>query len=128
MEGMVTKGIKVKVTPEFQADLSNPRKQKFIFTYEVHITNESDQSVQLLSRKWTIFDSAGVKRNVEGKGVIGKQPHIAPGAHFSYESWCPLISEMGYMEGVYIMKSAIGDSTFEVAIPRFLLIADSMKN
>jgi ApaG protein len=36
--------------------------------------------VKLLFRKWTIFDSVGTYKIVEGEGVVGEQPIIEPGA------------------------------------------------
>lgn len=128
MESKLTQGIKISVKPEYQPDLSDPRKQKFVFTYKVEIKNESDQKVQLLYREWVIFDSSGVKRKVRGEGVVGKQPELAPGEQFIYESWCPLSSEIGYMQGHYIMKQKLTSKEFRVQIPRFILITNFLEN
>jgi ApaG protein len=128
MESKLTQGIKISVKPDYQPDLSDPRKQKFVFTYKVEIKNESDQKVQLLYREWVIFDSSGVKRKVRGEGVVGKQPELAPGEQFIYESWCALSSEIGYMQGHYIMKQKLTSKEFRVEIPRFVLITNFLEN
>ena len=78
MEAQITNGIKISVETFFQPSHSIPVHDKFIFTYKIHIENISDQTVQLLRRHWFILDAYGEMREVEGEGVIGKQPVIEP--------------------------------------------------
>ncbi len=85
------------------------------------------RAVQLLSRRWQIFDSNNVMRKVEGEGVIGEQPVIAPGKSHEYVSWCPLETEIGRMHGTYLMESEDGER-FRVRIPDFDLIATYRMN
>lgn len=59
---------------------------------------------------------------VEGEGVVGEQPLIAPGASFDYVSGCPLSTPEGSMVGSYMMEMGDG-SQMLVAIPQFPLVA-----
>ena len=45
-------------------------------------------AVQLLTRHWIITDGRGARHEVQGEGVVGEQPVIAPGASFDYVSGC----------------------------------------
>ena len=62
---------------------------------------------------------------MEGEGVVGEQPLIAPGASFDYVSGCPLATPMGAMQGSYRMVGEDG-VTFDVEIPRFRLVAPAV--
>jgi ApaG protein len=62
---------------------------------------------------------------VQGEGVVGEQPVVEPGGSFDYVSGCPLHTPTGAMEGSYRMVSEDG-SSFDVAIPRFSLIAPAV--
>src|SRR6267378_4381961 len=95
----VTKGIKVTVSTKFQEGYSRPDQNDFLFSYRINIQNNSDYTVQLLSRHWSIFDSCGEFREVKGEGVVGQQPVLAPGEHYEYESACNLTTDMGKMKG-----------------------------
>ena len=90
-------------------------------SYTVSILNENDFEVKLLSRCWTIFDSLGPNRIVEGDGVIGVQPNISAGEEHIYSSGCDLTSQHGSMEGYYIFKRLDTGKLFKVRIPRFVL-------
>jgi ApaG protein len=91
----------------------------FIYAYRIIIENLSEQPVQLLRRKWTILDSLAGLRVVEGEGVVGQQPKIEPEGSYTYESWCPLISEIGRMNGTYTFKNLETQDLFDVEIPAF---------
>ncbi|MDH3648348.1 MAG: ApaG domain, partial [Saprospiraceae bacterium] len=80
-------------------------------------------SVQLLKKHWFIFDSSGKVKEVEGDGVIGKQPILEPGQSHEYSSWCPLATAVGKMHGYYTMMRLDDRSLFQVGIPAFDLIA-----
>ena len=123
METLITNGIRVSVETQYQPTYSRPLELKFIFSYHITIENLSSETVQLLRREWEIFDSNGVIRKVEGEGVIGKQPVLAPGESHQYASWSPLTTEMGKMSGVYIFRRDVDNHEFRVDIPDFRLIA-----
>jgi len=118
----VTHGVRVDVEPSFLEGHSNPYENQFIFQYQICITNESDETVTLRTRHWIIIDEHGDREDVEGEGVIGMQPTLKPGESFEYESYCPLETRWGTMEGVYHFESE-GGEMFDVPIARFYLVA-----
>lgn len=118
-----TDAIRITVRPEFLPEQSRPSQRHFVFAYHVRIENVGRQEAQLLSRRWLIHDSAGRDTEVEGEGVVGEQPRIAPGRVHEYQSFCVLQSGSGHMEGSYRFVRADG-STFDAIIPRFDLDAE----
>jgi ApaG protein len=117
-----TEDITISVRPVYIDSQSDPLVQKFVFAYFVRIENRSRQNVQLLRRHWFINHAGGRIEEVEGEGVVGKQPTIAPGASHEYNSFCILETFEGSMEGTYLMQRASGEY-FRVTIPRFTLRA-----
>jgi ApaG protein len=116
----VTRGVRVKVTPAFLDDQSDPDSGQFLWSYTVTIENGGSEPVQLMSRYWHITDAIGRIQEVRGAGVVGAQPVIEPGQVFEYTSGCPLPTASGAMTGRYQMRSAAGEA-FEAEIPAFLL-------
>lgn len=45
---------RVEVRSQYYPEQSNPLKDQYIFVYKVKITNQSPQTVQLVSRTWEI--------------------------------------------------------------------------
>ena len=88
----VTEGVKISVFSLFEERMSAAPQGSFVFSYRISIENQNDFPVQLLRRHWFITDSNGLKREIEGPGVVGEQPVIAPGENFSYTSACDLQS------------------------------------
>lgn len=117
--------INVSAKPSFEATQSDPDQQKFVWSYEITIKNESDEIVQLLNRFWRITDMSGRVEEISGAGVIGLQPLIKPGKEFVYTSYCQLTTPQGTMEGHYEMQN-LDDKHFDVAIPKFVLSAPSI--
>ena len=76
----LTAGIKVSVEIQYNAKQSHPIASHYFFVYSITITNVSDYTVQLKKRHWYIFDSNGIKSEVEGEGVVGEQPILIPGS------------------------------------------------
>jgi len=120
-----TRGVTVRVSVSFLAEQSEPAKGRWFWAYHIRIENEGSQAVQLLTRHWVIVDGRGVKHEVQGEGVVGEQPVIEPGGSFDYVSGCPLHTPTGAMEGSYRMVDE-DSATFDVAIPRFALIAPAV--
>jgi ApaG protein len=116
-----TAGITVRVAVSYLAEQSNPTLSRWFWSYHIRIENGSERSVQLLSRTWKIVDGRGGVHDVQGEGVVGETPLIAPGASFDYVSGCPLDTPSGAMSGHYRMVDEDG-SAFDVTIPRFLLV------
>jgi len=128
MNSMISGGVKVSVETFYQPEYSNPVAHEFMFAYRIHIRNENDFPVQLLSRHWFIFDSEGSRREVTGEGVVGVQPVIRPGESYQYISGCNLRSEMGRMFGHYTLKNTANHHEFQVGIPVFYMIAPMKLN
>ncbi len=124
----ITQGIKVSVEATYQADYSSPHQQHFVFTYQVQIENNSPNTVQLLRRKWEIFDAGLETKLVEGDGVVGQQPVLEPGKSHNYVSGCNLRSGLGKMKGSYFMERIHDGKLIEVEIPEFQLISDLFDN
>lgn len=124
----ITEGIKVSVQVTYQADYSSPHQQHFVFVYKILIENHSSSTVQLLSRRWEIFDAGESKKIVEGEGVVGQQPVMESGRSHQYVSGCNLRSGLGKMKGSYYMERIHDGKILEVTIPEFQLIADIFDN
>jgi ApaG protein len=116
-----TQDIRVEVSPQFVPQESDPRQNQFFFSYHVKITNLGGQKTQLLSRHWIITDGNGEVHEVEGPGVVGQQPHLAPGESFEYSSFCPLATPTGNMRGKYWMVHPDSGEKYAVKIPLFFL-------
>lgn len=117
-----TRGITVRVSVSYLAEQSEPDQGRWFWAYHIRIENDAPMAVQLLTRHWVITDGRGARHSVEGEGVVGEQPMVAPGASYDYVSGCPLGTPTGVMQGSYHMIGEDG-STFDVKIPRFPLVA-----
>lgn len=115
-----TEGIRVRVEPTFSLAESAPADGTFVFSYHVKLANEGSDAAQLLFRHLRIHDSAAGDSVIDGDGVIGQQPFLAPGGSHEYSSYCVLQSPVGYMEGYYTFVRPDGRQ-FRVAMPRFAL-------
>jgi ApaG protein len=118
----VTRGIAVRVAVSYLAEQSDPSADRWFWSYHVRIENGSEVAVQLLSRSWRILDGRGAAHEIQGEGVVGEMPLIAPGASFDYVSGCPLDTPSGAMSGSYRMVDEDG-TAFDVTIPRFQLLS-----
>ncbi|WP_321470815.1 Co2+/Mg2+ efflux protein ApaG [uncultured Paludibaculum sp.] len=118
----VTRGIRVEVMSRHTPEHSQPMQGTWVFQYTVRITNQSEETVQLISRHWVITDALENTESVIGPGVVGKQPVLAPGESFQYSSWCPLKTPTGEMHGTYQMERTNGEQ-FDIQIAVFALRA-----
>ncbi len=125
MSTAVTDGIRVTVRSEFRADRSAPGR--WLFSYAVRIANEGTRPATLLSRHWIITDARGQQEEVTGDGVVGQQPHLAPGESFQYTSYCVLPTPLGQMRGTYTMMRDDG-RTFQAEIAPFALAVPTSLN
>jgi ApaG protein len=122
MSEAVTNNIRVEVLSRFSPENSHPLQHEWVFEYTVRITNQGSETVQLISRHWTITDALEHTEEVKGPGVVGEQPVLAPGESFKYSSWCPLKTPTGMMHGTYQMVRA-GGTKFDIEIAPFGLRA-----
>jgi ApaG protein len=117
-----TEGIRITVRPIYLDGQSDVMAKKFVFAYFIRIENLGHERVQLLRRHWTIAHADVRSEEVDGEGVVGKQPVIPPGGEHEYNSFCILETMEGTMEGSYLMQRPDG-TTLQAAIPRFVLRA-----
>ena len=116
----VTDGVRVHVTARYSPTRSQPLRNLWLFLYTIEISNESADTVQLISRHWVITDAENRVEEVRGLGVVGQQPTLAPGESFEYTSSCPLQTPFGTMGGTYQMVTADG-KRFDARIATFTL-------
>lgn len=112
--------IRIEPLPHFLAEQSDPDNARFLFSYTISITNTGEEAVQLLSRHWIITDGNNAVQEVQGMGVVGQQPRLAPGETFQYTSGCALSTPIGTMKGTYQMLADSG-RRFDADIPEFVL-------
>lgn len=120
----ITEGMRVTARPRFVPEQSRPAVRHFVFTYRIRLENTAERPARLLARHWFIHDEAGEESEVDGEGVVGEQPLLAPGGTYEYDSFCVLKSPRGWMEGHYRFVRPDGTS-FDAQIPRFHLDADA---
>ena len=118
----ITEGVWVHVSVTFMPDQSQVEAGKWFWVYHIRLENGRDDVIQLLTRHWRITDARGMINIVDGEGVVGETPVLAPGASHDYVSGCPLATPHGSMEGYYTVRDGEG-RLFEVAIPFFPLAA-----
>jgi ApaG protein len=111
-------GFNIDVEVRYIERESDPEADRYVFAYTITISNRSDRSAQLMNRYWRITNAEGRAQEVEGPGVVGKQPVIEPGQSFRYTSAAVLETPVGSMEGHYEFS---GDEDFIVPIPAFSL-------
>jgi len=128
MTSKISGGVKVSVETFFQPEYSNPFNHEFMFAYKITIENNNEFPIRLLQRHWRIFDSNGTVREVEGEGVVGVQPVIQPEASYQYISGCHLHTEMGKMQGTYLVENLNLGHKFKVQIPVFEMQCPSKWN
>lgn len=113
-------GMRITVTPRFAPEHSDADEPRHVFVYHIRIENVGERTAQLLWRHWYIHDELAGDTEVQGEGVVGEQPVLAPGDVHEYESFCVLQGSSGHMEGYYLFHTAEGEE-FRADIPRFLL-------
>ena len=117
-----THGVTVRVAVNFLPEQSRIEAGKWFWVYHIRIENDGDHTMQLLTRHWRITDGRGVVNVVEGEGVVGETPMLAPGQSHDYVSGCPLATPHGSMDGHYTFRRDDGEM-IAVAIPHFALAA-----
>ena len=127
MSDTTTRGIRIQVAGFYVEERSEPTTDYYFFAYRVRISNVGGDRAQLISREWIITDSDGNVERVQGPGVVGEQPVLAPGEMFEYTSFCPLRTSVGSMHGAYTMRTDEGDE-FEARIDPFTLAVPGVLN
>ncbi|MBV9297512.1 MAG: ApaG domain [Verrucomicrobia bacterium] len=101
----------------YMPTLEAPPDRPYPFIYFITIDNQSAETVTIRGRKWVITDQAAQKIVVEGDGVVGEFPRLAPGERFSYNSY-HVIGSDSVAEGAFIGLTDQG-VPFVVRIPQF---------
>jgi ApaG protein len=127
MSDTTTRGIRIQVETFYVEERSEPEADYFFFAYRIRIENLGSETAQLISREWIITDSDGNVEHVQGPGVVGETPVLAPGEGFEYTSFCPLRTSVGSMQGFYTMRTERGES-FQAAIDPFTLAVPGVLN
>jgi|SRR5690606_25523040 len=120
--------IQIDVKTKYSEEHSDPDHSYYFFIYYITITNNSNSTIQLVSRRWEITNELGEKRFVEGTGVVGEQPILRPGESFSYQSGCNFETETGKMSGAYLMEKLDGSGSFFAEIPTFGMAIPALLN
>ncbi|WP_235912849.1 Co2+/Mg2+ efflux protein ApaG [Croceibacterium salegens] len=118
----MTDGVTVRVAVTYMPEQSRVEAGKWFWVYHIRIENHREDTIRLLTRHWRITDGRGMINIVDGEGVVGESPVLAPGQTYDYVSGCPLATPHGSMEGFYTFGSSEG-GTFEARIPFFPLAA-----
>ena len=121
MVEQITKGIKISVKTKYEGTLYRNYRLYQNFSYYITIENKSLDTVQLTDRFWKILDSLNTTEIVEGEGVVGQTPVLAPQDIYTYQSGCFLLSGMGAMSGFFTMLNIDTLQNFHVTIPTFQL-------
>ena len=104
-------------------DQGLPADRPHAFVYFLTIHNDSDRTVTLLARKWIVENADGTRLIVEGDKIVGETPRLAPGEHFSYNSYHVTAGE-AEVHGSFHGLDESGRHIF-VRIPRFALVIPS---
>ncbi|CAH1000870.1 Protein ApaG [Neolewinella maritima] len=131
MTSQTTQDVTVSAQSYYQERYSQPEDENYVYAYRIKIENKGHLPVQLLSRKWDVIDAVGTHRKVEGEGVVGKQPWIAPGEAYEYNSWVQFATPIGAMQGSFVMyrRDSEGvENYFRVAVPKFVHVSTAMLN
>ena len=100
--------IGIRVDTEYLPDMSDLMHDRYVFAYHITIQNRRPETVTLRRRYWEITDAHGRLRTVEGTGVVGEQPCLAPGEIFEYSSSAILDAPWGKMSGRYLFELTDG--------------------
>ncbi len=103
----------------YMPNLDAPADKPHPFVYFISIHNDSTVPVTIRGRKWIVREETGETIVVEGDGVVGQSPIIAPGGYFSYNSY-HVISHPAVASGAFFGETATGDWVF-CRIPEFRL-------
>ena len=118
-----TNAIVVAVEPRFLPEHSDMIHDEYVFAYHIVIENRGHETVTLKRRFWRITDALGRVDEIEGEGVVGETPTLAPDDEFNYTSSARLHTPWGEMIGHYEFETDSGHR-FKVPIPKFQLNAN----
>jgi ApaG protein len=112
--------IQVNAVSTYLPEQSDPDGGRYVFAYTITIRNTGQIPAKLLNRHWIVTDANGQVQEVRGAGVVGEQPHLAPGESFEYTSGTQIETPLGSMHGSYGMLADDG-TRFDAPIAPFSL-------
>lgn len=112
--------ITVHVVSEFLEEESSPEAKEYVFRYHVTVCNHTTESFKLISRFWKVQDHNEQTQEIQGQGVLGKQPNIEAGDNHTYDSLVMLEAPLGTMEGKFTFRDTHGDY-HDIVIEPFML-------
>ena len=104
-----------------QPDVLTPPDRPHCFAYYITVHNDGEEVITLRGRKWVVTEASGDVTVVEGDGLVGETPTLAPGETFSYHSFHVIRSSHARAEGSYLGITEGGEPVV-VAIPTFDLV------
>lgn len=116
----------ISVKTQYIPEQSDKNDLRYVFSYTITISNNTNKAFQVLSRYWLITDGNGETSTVEGDGIVGEQPHIIPGTSYTYTSGCLLKTPLGTMQGYYQViddnqeTSIVDIPVFQLALPNII--------
>lgn len=124
----VSNKIQIDVECTYLEHHSVPRDMFHFHSYKITVINHNPFPVQLLKRHWFIHDTLNELREVEGDGVVGKQPVIQPLGRYQYNSACDFAGAIGKMDGFYLFLNLENQEVFNAKIPAFICEANYILN
>lgn len=124
---LLTDGILIEVQSVYLQSHSDAHEPRYVFAYNVHITNTGESAATLVARHWVITDANGKIEEIRGPGVVGETPRLEPGQEHAYQSFCVLTTPRGTMHGSYQMVRDDGQD-FDANIPSFVLSTGSERS
>lgn len=117
----ITDNVIIRVGIEFDLKNADASKNIYIWRYNITIDNKRTNPIQVLRRQWHIAGEDGVNYQVDGIGIIGKQPIINFDNNFQYDSHvklhCPSGIMYGHLEAICLLSKA----DILIQIPAFSL-------
>lgn len=90
------------------SDLEN---KQYVFAYNITFTNNSNETLRVLSREYQFAEASGemasqiLPGQPEAAGVVGFTPRLRPGERFEFGSGVSFRSELGTMMGNYLIMT-----------------------
>jgi ApaG protein len=122
MQGDIKEFLQLRVKVDdviYMPHLDAPPNKPHPFVYFISIFNDSMIPITIRARKWVVIEDGGETTVVEGDGVVGQQPTINPGEHFSYNSY-HVIGKGAVVNGALFGQMTGGEWIF-ARIPEFRL-------
>ena len=103
----------------YMPSLDAPSDRPHPFVYFISIFNDSEIPVTIRGRKWVVTEDSGETTVVEGDGIVGQQPVIGAGEHFSYNSY-HVVGKKATVSGAFFGETSGGELVY-TRIPDFQL-------